>query len=230
MTDSLAKLGDTIDAFVAERDWAQFHTPKNLAMSVAIGRRADGTLPGARTPISPRLDPAQRKLVAQEMGDVLIYLVRLSRILDIDLVAAAAAKLELNRVKYPIEKAKGRATVRRSRVGAASYCEISARTAGHAITANREPRAGRRRPSQVQACLQCFSAKKSTTIAAIHIRFMSPTTTSTAITAQQQPGRVGAVDRAARSEPVRAAPKSCETMNASGLWQPSRQTRFHDVN
>jgi dCTP diphosphatase len=111
MTDSLAKLGDTIDAFVAERDWAQFHTPKNLAMSVAIeaaelmehfqwGTDAD----------SAALDPAQRKLVAQEMGDVLIYLVRLSRILDIDLVAAAAAKLELNRVKYPIEKAKGRAT------------------------------------------------------------------------------------------------------------------------
>ena len=85
MTDRLVELGDAVDAFVAERDWAQFHTPKNLAMSVAI-EAAElmehfqwGTDAG-----SAALDAAQRKRVAQEMGDVLIYLVRLSRVLDID--------------------------------------------------------------------------------------------------------------------------------------------------
>ena len=111
MTDRLAELGDAVDAFVAERDWAQFHTPKTLAMSVAI-EAAElmehfqwGTDAGSAV-----LDAAQRKRVAQEMGDVLIYLVRLSRVLDIDLVTAAVDKLELNRAKYPIEKAKGHAT------------------------------------------------------------------------------------------------------------------------
>ena len=111
MADSLAELRAAVDAFVAERDWAQFHTPKNLAMSVAI-EAAElmehfqwGTDAGPTV-----LDPARRERVAQEMGDVLIYLVRLSRVLDIDLVAAAVGKLELNRARYPIDKAKGRAT------------------------------------------------------------------------------------------------------------------------
>lgn len=55
-------------------------------------------------------DAARKTLIAQEIGDVLIYLIRLGRMLDIDLVAAATAKLAINRDKYPIEKSKGRAT------------------------------------------------------------------------------------------------------------------------
>ena len=55
-------------------------------------------------------DAARKALIGQEMGDVLIYLVRLARVLDIDLVVAASEKLALNREKYPIEKAKGRTT------------------------------------------------------------------------------------------------------------------------
>ncbi len=111
MADSLGELQDAVAAFVAERDWAQFHTPKNLAMGVAIEAAelmehflwtADGAA-GA-------LHPARREAIAQEIGDVLIYLVRLGQVLDIDLVAAATAKLAHNRVKYPVEKAKGRAT------------------------------------------------------------------------------------------------------------------------
>jgi dCTP diphosphatase len=111
MPDSLRELESAVDAFVDERDWAQFHTPKNLAMGVAIEAAelmehflwSNGTEPVAS-------DPARRALIAQEIGDVLIYLVRLGQVLDIDLVAAATDKLALNRDKYPIEKAKGRAT------------------------------------------------------------------------------------------------------------------------
>jgi len=111
MSEGLPELQDAIDAFVAERDWAQFHTPKNLAMGVAIEAAellehflwAPETASGAP-------DPARRAAIAHEMGDVLIYLVRLAQTLDIDLVAAASEKLALNREKYPIEKAKGRAT------------------------------------------------------------------------------------------------------------------------
>jgi NTP pyrophosphatase (non-canonical NTP hydrolase) len=111
MPDSLTELQDAVEAFVAERDWAQFHTPKNLAMGVAIeaaelmehflwSTEADAAI----------LDAARRAMIAQEMGDVLIYLVLLGQVLEIDLVSAAAEKLALNRDKYPVEKAKGRAT------------------------------------------------------------------------------------------------------------------------
>ena len=110
MPDRLTELQDAVDAFVAERDWAQFHTPKNLAMGVAI-EAAElmehflwSTGAESATP-----DPARKALIAQEIGDVLIYLVRLARVLDIDVVAAATDKLALNRNKYPVEKAKGTA-------------------------------------------------------------------------------------------------------------------------
>jgi NTP pyrophosphatase (non-canonical NTP hydrolase) len=56
------------------------------------------------------LDPARKARVGQEIADVLIYLIRLGQVLDIDLVTAATDKLALNREKYPVEKAKGRAT------------------------------------------------------------------------------------------------------------------------
>ena len=109
MPDSLTELEDGVDAFVAERDWAQFHTPKNLAMGVAI-EAAELMEHFLWSPESAAPDPARKALIAQEMGDVVIYLVRLSRVLEIDLVAAATEKLALNREKYPVEKAKGRAT------------------------------------------------------------------------------------------------------------------------
>jgi dCTP diphosphatase len=111
MTDSLRGLGDEVDAFVAERDWAQFHTPKNLAMGVAI-EAAELMEHFLWTPETESVAPTgeRRAQIEQEMGDVLIYLVRLSRVLDIDLIAAATAKLAQNRAKYPVEKAKGRAT------------------------------------------------------------------------------------------------------------------------
>ena len=111
MPDSLTELQDAVEAFVAERDWAQFHTPKNLSMGVAIeaaelmehflwNSGADADAP----------DAARKAQIGQEIGDVLIYLVRLGQVLDIDIVAAATDKLVINREKYPVEKAKGRAT------------------------------------------------------------------------------------------------------------------------
>ena len=111
MADRFAELQDAVEAFVAERDWAQFHTPKNLAMSVAIEAAEIMehfqwcTAEGSRA-----LAADKRAMVANEIGDVLIYLVRLARVLDIDLVDAATGKLARNREKYPVDKAKGRAT------------------------------------------------------------------------------------------------------------------------
>jgi dCTP diphosphatase len=111
MTDSLAELQSAIDTFVTERDWAQFHTPKNLAMAVAIeAAELMEHFLWSTSAESAAPDPARKAMIAQEIGDVLIYLVRLGQVLDIDLVAAATDKLAVNRDKYPIAKAKGRAT------------------------------------------------------------------------------------------------------------------------
>jgi NTP pyrophosphatase (non-canonical NTP hydrolase) len=110
MPDSLAELQNAIDAFVAERDWAQFHAPKNLAMGVAIeAAEIMEHFLWCSGEESPALDPARRAEVANEIGDVLIYLIELGRSLDIDIVGAARAKLEINRERYPVAKARGRA-------------------------------------------------------------------------------------------------------------------------
>jgi NTP pyrophosphatase (non-canonical NTP hydrolase) len=110
MADSLVELQGALDAFVEERNWAQFHAPKNLAMGVAIeaAEIMEHFLwcTGEESYSLPR---EKRAEVANEIGDVLIYLMGLGRALDIDIIAAARDKLALNREKYPVEKAKGRA-------------------------------------------------------------------------------------------------------------------------
>ena len=111
MADSLAELQSAIDAFIAERDWAQFHAPKNLAMGVAIeAAEIMEHFLWCSGEESFKLDATKRAQVANEIGDVLIYLIELGHSLDIDIVAAARTKLELNRQKYPVEKSKGRST------------------------------------------------------------------------------------------------------------------------
>ena len=83
MADSLAGLQDAIEAFVAERDWAQFHTPKNLAMGVAIeAAEIMEHFLWSSGEESRSLTPQKRTEVANEIGDVLIYLLRLARTLD----------------------------------------------------------------------------------------------------------------------------------------------------
>jgi dCTP diphosphatase len=111
MSDRLAELQSAIDAFIAERDWAQFHAPKNLAMGVAIeAAEIMEHFLWCSGDESFRLDEGKRAEVANEIGDVLIYLLELGRSLDIDIVSAARTTLEMNRDKYPVEKARGRAT------------------------------------------------------------------------------------------------------------------------
>lgn len=109
--DSLDTLRARLQAFVAERDWDQFHNPKNLAMALAAeaGELLEHfqwlTLDQAAD-----LPPATRNEVAMECADVLLYLIRLADKLDVDLAAAAEQKLELNAQKYLVDKARGVAT------------------------------------------------------------------------------------------------------------------------
>ena len=109
--DSLQTLATRLAEFVDERDWDQFHNPKNLAM--ALTAEAGELLEHfqwLRADEAEALPQQLREAVALEMADILMFLVRLADKLDVDLLEAADRKLELNRRKYPIEKARGRAT------------------------------------------------------------------------------------------------------------------------
>lgn len=108
MTDPLRDLRDELRAFAAARDWDQFHSPRNLATALAV-EAAELLEPfqWLTEEQSRALPPETRAAVEEEMADVLLYLVRLADKLDVDLAAAARAKIARNGEKYPVEKARG---------------------------------------------------------------------------------------------------------------------------
>ena len=110
-TDHLENLRARMAAFAAERDWDQFHNPKNLAMALAgeAGELLEH-FQWLTFEQAANLAPDTRDEVAMECADVLLFLVRLADKLNIDLAAAAQRKLELNALKYPVEKSRGVAT------------------------------------------------------------------------------------------------------------------------
>jgi NTP pyrophosphatase (non-canonical NTP hydrolase) len=108
MTDSLVRLRDALREFAAERDWDQFHSPRNLATALAV-EAAELLEPfqWLSEERSRALPPGTRAAVEQEMADVLLYLVRLADKLGVDLERAALAKIVRNGEKYPVEKSRG---------------------------------------------------------------------------------------------------------------------------
>ena len=109
MPTPLPDLTRAILDFRDQRDWHQFHSPKNLAISLSLEaaeilEHFQWSEPGAEIPGEQRLE------LEKEIGDVQIYLLLLATELGIDPLEAAAKKLEENRRKYPVEKAKGRST------------------------------------------------------------------------------------------------------------------------
>jgi dCTP diphosphatase len=108
---SLDALRAALAKFAGERDWDQFHNPKNLAMALIAEA---GELVEHFQWLTPeqaaRLPRPVKQEVAMEIADVLLFLLRLADKLGIDPIEAAYAKLALNAKKYPIAKAKGRAT------------------------------------------------------------------------------------------------------------------------
>jgi NTP pyrophosphatase (non-canonical NTP hydrolase) len=109
--DSLDDLARAIRAFAEERDWDQFHTPKNLAMGVAIEAAELMEEFHWLTPEQSAQLPAQTlQAVRHEMADVFVYLVLLADKLGVDLMAAAAEKIAINAKKYPAETVRGKAT------------------------------------------------------------------------------------------------------------------------
>ena len=98
-----------IKAFNDERDWGQFHSPKNLAMALMVeaGEIAEH-FQWAQDEESRQVSGEKLAKIKQEIGDVMLYLVNLSDKLGVDPIEAAREKLEINRAKYPAEKVRGK--------------------------------------------------------------------------------------------------------------------------
>ena len=104
----LARLRDLVRVFVDERDWDQFHTPKNLASALSVeAAELLEHFQWLQTGRAEELGAAKLKEVRHEMADVLVYLVRLADKLDVDLFQAVEEKMVLNRTKYPAELVRG---------------------------------------------------------------------------------------------------------------------------
>jgi dCTP diphosphatase len=110
LPESIQQLRDALRAFAAERDWDQFHSPKNLSMALTVeAGELQEHFQWLTEEASHALAGDALAAVGAEMADVFIYLVRLADKLGIDLLQAAAAKLEVNGRRYPAEKVRGSA-------------------------------------------------------------------------------------------------------------------------
>ena len=104
----LLRLRAIVRQFVDERDWDQFHTPKNLASALSVeAAELLEHFQWLQTGRAEELGAAKLKEVRHEMADVLVYLVRLADKLDVDLFQAVEEKMVLNRAKYPAELVRG---------------------------------------------------------------------------------------------------------------------------
>jgi dCTP diphosphatase len=110
-TTTVIALREAMRQFVAERDWEQFHSPKNLSMGAAVeaAELMEHFLWIDNEP-SRELgrDPGKKEAIADEIADVACYVLALCNSLDIDLSDAVLAKLAKNAIKYPAEKYRGR--------------------------------------------------------------------------------------------------------------------------
>ena len=114
--DPIQQLQRDLRAFARERDWEQFHTPKNLAMALAgeVGELVEIFQWLTPEQAAAVMDGDRADDVHDELADVAIYLLRLADVLDVDLVEAARAKLARSEQRYPAEVVRGRSDHRPS--------------------------------------------------------------------------------------------------------------------
>lgn len=110
-TTPIAELKMRILAFAREREWEQFHSPKNLSMALAaeaaeLMEHFLWATPEGSTEIAA--NPAKRPKIEEELADVVIYALEFANVTGIDVAAIIEAKMKANARKYPVEKAKGR--------------------------------------------------------------------------------------------------------------------------
>ena len=107
----MENLRNAIDTFIANRDWEQFHSPKNLAMALSVEvAEIVEHFQWLTEEQSTNLPPKKLAEIKEEIGDVMIYLIELADKLGIDPVEAAKAKVEINGKKYPAHLVKGKAS------------------------------------------------------------------------------------------------------------------------
>ena len=107
--DRMEELKQVLREFAAELDWDQFHSPKNLTMALAVEvSEIMEILQWLTEEESQALTPEQHAHMQDEIGDVMNYLTRLADRLDIDPLDAALQKTKKNRLKYPVDLAKGK--------------------------------------------------------------------------------------------------------------------------
>ncbi|MBT5025859.1 MAG: nucleotide pyrophosphohydrolase [Euryarchaeota archaeon] len=107
--DTLASTIEIVDSFTKERDWEQFHSVKNLMASVAIeASELNETIQWSNPTAEEVLSNHKLTVkICDELADVMVYCLRLCSVLDVDPIQIVHTKIEKNRAKYPIEKAKG---------------------------------------------------------------------------------------------------------------------------
>jgi len=113
-TTTVGELKALVLAFMRERDWEQFHAPKNLSMALAAeaGELMEHFL-WTEADASRKIvqkDAARRKKIEEELADVLIYALEFANMTGIDIATAIEAKMEANGKKYPVEKARGKSS------------------------------------------------------------------------------------------------------------------------
>ncbi len=109
-TTTFAQIKEKIRSFVEEREWQQFHSPKNLSMAIAAeaAELMEHFLWDDADQSRKQLaDPGKSDEIAREIADIVIYTIEFANEAGIDLTEAIAGKLERNALKYPVEKSRG---------------------------------------------------------------------------------------------------------------------------
>lgn len=107
---TLSALRHALREFADARDWEQFHTPKNLAMALSVeAAELLECFQWLTAEQSRALTGRDRRAVEEEVADVLLYLLRLTDVLDIDPLRAAQRKMRINARKYPVSESRGSA-------------------------------------------------------------------------------------------------------------------------
>jgi NTP pyrophosphatase (non-canonical NTP hydrolase) len=107
---NIEKIQKILSEFAKEREWEQFHTPKNLTMALSVESSELVEIFQWLTPEqSSNLTDKQKVLVKEEIADIAIYLLRLCDVLDVDIEASVIDKIKINSDKYPVDLSKGNA-------------------------------------------------------------------------------------------------------------------------
>lgn len=109
---SVEDLQEILRQFADERDWNQFHTPRNLILAIQaeLGELSELVQWISDDQINEQWIQDNNERLREEISDVFLYLIRLSDVLNIDLIDAADKKIKINSEKYPVNLAKGNAT------------------------------------------------------------------------------------------------------------------------